>query len=130
MTKENILNRIPNHTEELKNTLSLTKKSYDRYINDMTLGHVTPRKRKTYKYIFETYLYAVADLSLEVNAIQDDLEKHYKKTYKDTSPALGNKLFFEEYFSLHKEYDKVKRFIWKAIFKIDGKENIQPDILI
>ena len=128
MTKPD-LNKLPDHSEELKNVLSLAKKSYDRYINDMTLGHVTQRKRKTYKYIFESYLYAVADLSLEVNTIQKDLEKHYKKAYKD-SPALGNKLFYEEYFGLHKEYDKVKRFIWKAIFKVDGKEIIQPDILI
>ena len=128
MTKPD-LNKLPDHSEELKNVLSLSKKSYDRYINDMTLGHVTQRKRKTYKYIFESYLYAVADLSMEVGVIQKDLEKHYKKTYKD-SPALGNKLYFEEYFALHKEYDKVKRFIWKAIFKVDGKEIIQPDILI
>ena len=123
------LNKLPDHSEELKNILTLSKKSYDRYINDTTLGHVTPRKRKTYKYIFESYLYAVADLSLEINTIQKDLEKHYSRTYKDT-PALGNKLYFEEYFGLHKEYDKVKRFIWKAIFKVDGKEIVQPDILI
>ena len=128
MTKPD-LNKLPDHSEELKNILSLAKKSYDRYLNDMILGHVTQRKRKTYKYIFESYLYAVADLSLEINTIQKDLEKHYAKTYKDT-PALGNKLYFEEYFGLHKEYDKVKRFIWKGIFKIDGKEIVQPDILI
>ena len=128
MTKPD-LNKLPDHSEELKNILSLAKKSYDRYLNDMILGHVTKRKRKTYKYIFESYLYAVADLSLEINTIQKDLEKHYAKTYKDT-PALGNKLYFEEYFGLHKEYDKVKRFIWKGIFKIDGKEIVQPDILI
>ena len=128
MTKPD-LNKLPDHSEELKNILSLAKKSYDRYLNDMLLGHVTKRKRKTYKYIFESYLYAVADLSLEINTIQKDLEKHYAKTYKDT-PALGNKLYFEEYFGLHKEYDKVKRFIWKGIFKIDGKEIVQPDILI
>ena len=128
MTKPD-LNKLPDHSEELKNILSLAKKSYDRYLNDMILGHVTKRKRKTYKYIFESYLYAVADLSLEINTIQKDLEKHYSRTYKDT-PALGNKLYFEEYFGLHKEYDKVKRFIWKGIFKIDGKEIVQPDILI
>jgi len=127
MTKPNL--NIPNHTEELMNILTLSKKSYDNYLYDKTLGHVTSRKRKTYKYIFETYLYAVADLSLKVNAIQKDLENHYARTYKD-SPALGNKLYYEEYFDLHKKYDKVKRFIWKAIFKIDGNENIQPDILI
>jgi len=128
MTKPD-LNKLPDHSEELNNILSLAKKSYDRYINDTTLGHVTKRKRKTYKYIFESYLYAVADLSLELNAIQKDLQKHYTRTYKDT-PALGNKLYFEEYFGLHKEYDKVKRFIWKGIFKIDGNEIVQPDILI
>lgn len=120
---------LPDHSVELDNILTLSKKSYDRYINDMTLGHVTSRKRKTYKYIFETYLYAVADLSLEINAIQDILKKYYSRTYKD-SPALGNKLYYEEYFKLHKDYDKVKHFIWKAIFKVDGKENVQPDILI
>ena len=123
------LNILPNHKDELKNILSLSKKAYDRLVNDTTLGHVTILKRKTYKYIFESYLYAVADLSLEVNAIQDDLRLYYSRTYKD-SPALGNKLFYEEYFSLHKEYDKVKRVIWKAIFKVDGDEVIQPNILI
>lgn len=128
MNKPN-LNKIPDHTKELNNILILSKKSYDRYLGDIMLGHVTQRKKKTYKYIFETYLYAVADLSLEINAIQDSLEKYYKKTYKE-SPALGNKLYYEEYFNLHKKYDKVKTFIWKAIFKIDGKEIIQPDILI
>lgn len=121
--------KIPDHSTELNNILTLSMKSYDRYISDASLGHVTSRKRKTYKYIFETYLYAVADLSLEVNGIQDILEKQYKKTYKE-SPALGNKLYYEEYFRMHKDYDKVKRFIWKAIFKIDGEEVVQPDILI
>lgn len=127
MTKLNL--NLPNHTEKLNNILILSNKSYNRYINDVTLGHVTQKKRKTYKYIFETYLYMVADLSLEVNKIQDTLEQYYKKTYKEY-PALGNKLYFEKYFELHKEYDKVKKFIWKAIFKIDNKKIIQPDILI
>jgi hypothetical protein len=94
----------------------------------MNLGHVTERKRKTYKYIFETYLYAVADLSMEVNVIEEPLKKHYKKEFKAT-PALANKLFYEEFFSLHKEYDKVKRFIWKAIFKVDGEGVVEHGYL-
>ena len=129
MTKPD-LNKLPDHSEELKNVLMLSKKSYDRYVKDISNGHVTPRKRKTYKYIFETYLYAVADLSMEVNQlIEDNLREHYTKTYKDT-PALGNKLFYEEYFGLFKEYDMVKRFIWKAIFKVDEEKIIESDILI
>lgn len=135
MKKPN-LNKLPNHKKELKYILELTHKSYDRYLKELKNGYVTERKKKTYKYIFESYLYLVADLSLEVNTIQSDLQLYYTKIYKD-SPALGNKLFYEEYFDLHKEYDKVKRFIWKAMFKVDfiNKEDnernvIRPDILI
>jgi hypothetical protein len=130
------LNKLPDHTDDLNNILALAKKSYKKYLEDLKDGYVTKRKEKTYKYIFESYLYAVADLSLEMNTIQDDLQQYYVKTYKDT-PALGNKLFYQEYFGLHKEYDKVKRFIWKAIFKVDyindedeEKNVVQPDILI
>lgn len=128
MTKPD-LNKLPNHISELKNISSLVKKVYNNMINDLTLNRVTDLKRKTYKYIFESYLYEVADLSLTRNAIRDDLELYYTKTYKEGN-ALGSKLFYGEYFDLHKEYDKVKKQIWKGIFKIDANGMVEPNILI
>lgn len=128
MNKEAILTKLPDHSEELKNILALSRKSYDKFISDMSEGLVTDRKRRTYKYIFENYLYAVADLSMEVNEVEDPLRIHYKKEFKET-PALGNKLFYEEFFGLHKEYDKVKRFIWKAIYKVDADGIVEHGFL-
>jgi len=123
------LTLLPDHTEELANALALTKKTYKKFIKQLADGHVTPLKRKTYKYIFEHYLYAVADMSLEFGeSIEDDLRKHYTVTYKDT-PALGNKLYYEEYFGLFNEYDKVKKAIWKAIFKVDEDGIVDHEIL-
>jgi hypothetical protein len=67
---------------------------------------------------------------MELNGlIEEDLKKHYKVTYKE-SPALGNKLFYEEFFGLFTEHDKVKKFLWKAIFKVDEDKIIESDILI
>lgn len=127
---------LPDHTKELKNIMNLVRKSYKQYINDMTLNRVTPLKKRMYKYIFESYLYEVADLSLTRNAIRDDLQTYYHKTYTEGS-VLGNQLFYNEYFTLHIDYDKVKKVIWKAIFKVDfiSKEDdeknvVRPDILI
>jgi len=123
------LSALPSHTKELANITKLSTKIIDKFNEDRTLAPLTPKKKKTYKYIFETYLYAVADLSLEVNAIREDLQRYYDVTYRE-SPALGNKLYYEEYFNLHTKYDKVKKMIWTAIFKVDGNRLVQPDILI
>lgn len=129
------LNKLPDHTEKLNEIMVLVKKALKQYINDKTLNRVTPLKKKMYKYIFESYLYEVADLSLTRNAIRDDLQQYYFKTYTEGS-ELGNKLFYEEYFNLHKEYNKVKNVIWKAIFKVDfiskkdkEKNVVDPEIL-
>ena len=113
MTKPDI-STLPDHTKELKHIANLVKKAYANLIHDLTNNRVTDLKRKTYKYIFESYLYEVADLSLTRNEIRDDLQKYYDKQYSEG----------------HKEYDKVKKQIWKAIFKVDDEKIIRPDILI
>jgi hypothetical protein len=128
MTKPDI-STLPDHTKELKHITNLVKKAYANLINDLTNNRVTVLKRKTYKYIFESYLYEVADLSLTRNEIRDDLQKYYDKQYSE-GHVLGTKLYYQEYFELHKEYDKVKKQIWKAIFKVDDEKIIRPDILI
>lgn len=123
------INTLPDHTQELKSISSLVKKAYAQLLNDLTLNRVTDLKRKMYKYIFECYLYEVADLSLTRNAIRDELQVYYNKHYTEGN-ALGTKLYYDEYFDLHKDYDKVKRNIWKAIFKIDEEKVIQSNILV
>ncbi len=128
MTKPDI-STLPDHTKELKHIANLVKKAYANLIHDLTNNRVTDLKRKTYKYIFESYLYEVADLSLTRNEIRDDLQKYYDKQYSE-GHVLGTKLYYQEYFELHKEYDKVKKQIWKAIFKVDDEKIIRPDILI
>lgn len=128
MTKPD-LTQLPDHSKELKHITSLVKKAYAQLLNDLSLNRVTNLKRKTYKYIFESYLYEIADLSLTRNEVKDDLQTYYNKQYK-VGHTLGNKLFYEEYFGMHKEYDKVKKLIWKAIFKVDSEKIVQSDILI
>jgi hypothetical protein len=106
---------IPNHEPELQeveallNKLQTKIKTFKKQEKTFTI-----EQEEAIVKLSTDLLYMVGELSMPIFALREEMEEAYSKKYVK-SPALGKKLYLEQYENVHKPYDKLKNKAFKII---------------
>lgn len=116
-----VLNGLVDHTNKLNIIHNKAKSIMNEFNKNKDIGNaylVTEEVVDRMDALLTNCLYKAAHLSRSVNDIELELKEYYEETYSH-APALGKKLFYQQYYQLHKPYDKVKNYIWKQLFLLE-----------